>query len=69
MRTRLELWQWAMRASALGLAIAIAGMVMGPPGRVRFAAYVAFPCLLVLYLWARGCARPDEDFKDTPWDL
>jgi hypothetical protein len=58
-----------MRVSALGLAIALAGTVMAPPGRTRFAAYVAFPCLLVLYLWARGRARPDEDFKDTPWGL
>ena len=69
MRRRVELWHWAMRASALGLAVAVAGTVLATPGRMRFAAYVAFPCLLVLYLWTRGRARPDEEFKDTPWSL
>ena len=61
-------WHWILRICAFVFVLDVLGIFLAPPGSaLRFACYVAFPCLMVAYLFARGRARPGEDFKDTPW--
>lgn len=59
---------WAMRFFAVGLAAALFCMLTLPGGVLRYAAWMAFPFFLVAFWVARKAARPDDEFKDTPWD-
>ena len=68
MRFPPQYWHWVMRLCALLFALVVLGTFLAPAGSaLRFACYIAFPCLMVAYLWARGKARPNEEFQDTPW--
>ena len=57
-----------MRASALLFAVDVSCTFLAPSdGILHVIAYAVFPLLAVIYLWARGKARPGEEFKDTSW--
>ncbi len=57
-----------MRLCALLFALVMIGTFLSHSGSaLRTACYVAFPFIMVAYFWARGKARPNEEFHDTPW--
>jgi hypothetical protein len=62
-------WRWATRASALGLALAIVGSYLPPPGRLRYASYIAIPVFIVLFIESRRRGHPGQEFKDTLWSM
>jgi hypothetical protein len=69
MKRNRRIGEWGMRLAAIALIGAIVTAYFSPPGKARYVSYSAIPVLIVLFLAARGAARPDEDFADTPWGL
>ena len=63
MRFPQHYWHWVMRACALAFAICVAGTFLAPSGSTaRFICYLTFLPLMFAFIWARGKARPGEDF-------
>jgi hypothetical protein len=62
-------WEWIMRGAALLLVVAVVCSYFLPPSTTRYIAFASLPICLILFFVARAKARPDEEFKDTPWGI
>jgi hypothetical protein len=62
-------WEWSMRITALSTIVAIICAYFLPSGNFRLAAFLALAPLIIFFFYARSKARPNEEFKDTPWNI